>query len=225
MAQRQYAVLGMGRLGASIAIHLAAMGHSVLGLEADADRVERLSDQMPDEVDLLVGDATEKNVLQNLGLEAFDGAAVTLGEHTEDGILATLKLKELGVPLVFSRARDALDARILEKVGADYVVRPEREVGELLAHRMAAPETLDYLELGEDEALVETEVPKEWIGKAIADLGLYRESGLTILAHKSKGQRGTIPKGDKVLHEGDVLIIGGSKEALNKSELFQRDSD
>jgi trk system potassium uptake protein TrkA len=223
MAQHQYAVLGVGRLGASIARSLAAMGHSVLGLEADADRVERLSDQMPDEVDLLVADATENNFLRDLGLEDFDGAAVTLGEHTEDNILVTLMLKELGVPLVLSRARDALDARILEKVGADYVVQPEREVGELLARRMAAPETLDYLELGEDEALVEMEVPKKWIGKAVADLGLYRKSGLTILAHKSKGQRGTIPRGDKVFHEGDVLIIGGSKKALNKFELFQRD--
>ena len=219
---QQYAVIGMGRLGTSIARTLASMGHSVLGLEADADRVNRLSDQMPDEVHLHLADATRADVLQGLALDQFDGALVTLGEHTEDGILVTLMLKELGVPLVFTRARDALDARVLEKVGADYAVQPEREVGELLARRITSPGTLDYLELGEDEALVEMEVPKEWIGKPLADLHLYRKSGLTVLAHKSKGQGGTIPKGDKILDEGDVLVIGGSKEALNKSELFGR---
>ncbi len=222
MAQ-QYAVIGMGRLGSSIARALASMGHSVLGLEADADRVTRLSDKMPDEVHLYVGDATKKEVLQGLALEVFDGAVVTLGEHTEGGILVTLMLKELGVPLVFSRARDAQDARILEKVGADYAVQPELEVGELLARRIVSPGTLDYLELGEDEALVEMEVPQKWIGKALSDLHLYRKSGLTVLAHKSKEQGGTLPKGDKILGEGDVLVIGGPKEALNKSELFDED--
>ena len=199
-----------------------------MGLDADADRVHSLSGQMPDEVHLLVADATEKKVLRDLGLEDFNGAVVALGEYkqkyAEESILATLILKELGVPLVLARANDALEARILEKVGADYVVQPEREVGELLARRIASPGTLDYLELGEDEALVEMEVPKKWVGKALADLHLYRKSGLTVLAHKPKGRGGSIPKGDKVLHEGDVLVIGGSKKALNKSELFRRDS-
>jgi len=218
MAQ-QYVVIGMGRLGTSIARNIAAMGHSVLGLDANADRVERLSSQMPDEVHLLhVADVTKKGVLLDLGLEQFDGAMVTIGEHPEVVILATLILKELGVPLVFARATDAMDAHILEKVGADYVVQPEREVGDLVARRIVSPGTLDYLELGEDEALVEMKIPQKWIGKALSDLHLYRESGITILAHKSKGHGGTIPKGDKIFHEGDVLVIGGSKEALNKFE-------
>lgn len=218
MAQ-QYAVIGMGRLGTSIARTLASMGHTVLGLDADEHRVERLTGQLPDEVHLLhVADATKKDVLLGLGLEQFDGAVVTLGRHPEAVVLATLILKEIGVPLVFARARDAVDARILEKVGADYVVQPEREVGELVARRIASPGTLDYLELGEDEALVEIVIPRKWIGKALSDLHLYRKSGLTILAHKSKGQGGTIPKGDKIFHEGDVLVVGGSKKALNKFE-------
>ncbi len=221
MAQ-QYVVIGMGRLGTSIARTLASMGHSVLGLDADESRIERLSGQMPDEVQLLhVADATKKNVLRDLGVEQFDGAVVTLGRQPDAVILATLMLKELGVPLVFARARDALDARILEKVGADYVVQPEREVGELVARRIVSPGTLDYLELGEDEALVEMTIPEKWIGKALSDLHLYRKSGLTILAHKSKGQGGTIPKGDKAFREGDVLVIGGPKEALNKFEPYR----
>ena len=91
----------------------------------------------------------------------------------------------------------------------------------MASRRLVYPGTLDYLELGDGEAVVEVEVPNEWVGKSLSDLHLYEERRLTVLAHKSRGQSGNIPKGDQTFQEEDVLMIGGAKEDLDKAEFFQ----
>src|SRR5215204_4119224 len=157
-------------------------------------------------VHLVAADATERTVLRDLGLEEFDGAAVTIGEgNVEANVLVTLILKDLGVPMIFSRANDSLHAKVLERVGADHVVQPEKEFGEFLARQMALPGIQDYLDLGEDEALIELEVPSEWVGKALNDLQLHRKKDLTVLAIKNKGQGGALPQPGTPLEEGTVL--------------------
>jgi trk system potassium uptake protein TrkA len=154
--------------------------------------------------------------LRDLGLEHFDGAAVVIGENIQASVLVTLILKDLGVPLVISRANSSLHARVLERVGADHVIQPEKEFGEFLARRMSSPGILDYLELGSDEALIEMEVPREWIGKSLADLNLHRKKGLTVLAIKGQGKEGAIPRPETSLQKGDVLVVGGSKRELDE---------
>jgi trk system potassium uptake protein len=138
----------------------------------------------------------------------------------EAGILATANLKEMGVPFVVARAMSRLHARVLERVGADRIIEPEKEMGAQVARTMASPAVIDYVDLGGDEALIEAEVPDEWVGKSLADLHLSRQSGLTVLAIKPKGKSGTIPSGDTVLREGDVLVVGGTKENLDSSKLL-----
>ena len=139
----------------------------------------------------------------------------------EAGILATANLKEIGVPFVVARAISKLHARVLQKIGADRIIEPERDMGTQVARTIASPVVLDYVDLGGNEALIEAEVPREWTGKSLADLHLSRERGLTILAVKPKGESGTIPSGDTVLNEGDVIVVGGTKEALDRSPLVQ----
>lgn len=151
-------------------------------------------------------------MLKDLNVEQFDGAAVVIGENLEAGILATANLKELGVPMVTSRAFSRLHARVLERVGADRVIQPEREMGEQLARTMTSSEVLEYIELGEDEALIETQVPEQWVDKSLAELQLSRRKGVTVVALKAKGQAGSLPKGDTVLREGDVMVLGGLKK-------------
>jgi trk system potassium uptake protein TrkA len=94
-------------------------------------------------------------------------------------------------------------------------------MGAQVARTISSPAVIDYVDLGEDEALIEAEVPKDWVGKSLSDLHLSRESGLTILAVKPKGKSGTIPSGDTVLNEGDVIVVGGTKEALDRSPLVR----
>jgi len=180
---KQYAVIGMGRIGSSLLATLVSMGHGALGIDCDPDLIQDLSAEVP-KATLVSADATENSVLRDLGVEDFDGAAVMIGEDIQASVLVTMILKELGVPTI-SRANSPLHARVLERIGADRVVQPEQEFGEFLAHSVASPNIQDYLELSEDEALVRTKVPKAWIGKTLADLQLPRKQGVYVVTLKS----------------------------------------
>jgi trk system potassium uptake protein len=217
---RQFVIIGLGRLGSAMLDTLLSLGHEVLGIDLDEDLVQELSGEYP-QAHLVAADATEESVLRDLNVAHFDGAAVVIGENMEAGILATANLKELGVPFVVARAISKLHGRVLERLGADRIIEPERDMGAQVARAMSSPVVLDYVDLGEDEALIEAEVPKKWVGKSLADLHLSRESGLTILAVKPKGKAGTIPSGDTVLNEGDVIVVGGTKDALDRSPLVR----
>jgi trk system potassium uptake protein TrkA len=216
---RQFVVIGLGRLGSAMTATLTSLGHEVLGIDNDEELVQELSAEIPD-AHLVAADATDESVLRDLNVGQFDGAAIVIGENMEAGILATANLKEIGVPFVVSRATSKLHARVLERIGADRIIEPEKDMGAQVARTMASPGVMDYVDLGEDEALIESEVPDEWVGKSLADLRLSRRSGLTVLALKPKGGAGTIPSGDTVLGEGDVLVVGGTKENLDRSKLL-----
>lgn len=216
---RQFVIIGLGRLGSAMVETLTSLGYDVLGIDSDEEVVQELSAEFPN-AHLVAADATEESVLHDLNVGQFDGAAVVIGENMEAGILATANLKELGVPFVVARAISKLHGRVLEKIGADRIIEPERDMGAQVARTMASPTVMDYVDLGEDEALIEAEVPKKWVGKSLADLHLSRQSGLTILAIKPKGKSGTIPSGDTTLNEGDVIVVGGAKENLDRSELL-----
>ena len=217
---RQFVIIGLGRLGSAMLSTLLSLGHEVLGIDCDEDLVQELSGEYP-QAHLVAADATEESVLRDLNVAHFDGAAVVIGENMEAGILATANLKEIGVPFVVARAISKLHARVLQKIGADRIIEPERDMGAQVARTIASPVVLDYVDLGGDEALIEAEVPKEWVGKSLADLALSRESGLTVLAVKPKGKSGTIPSGDTTFNEGDVIVVGGTKETLDRSPLVR----
>lgn len=212
---KQFAVVGMGRVGASLVNTLSSLGHDVLGIDCDEERIQDLSTELPD-ANLVTADATEPAVLRDLGLEQFDGAAVVIGESIQASVLVTLILKDLGVPLIFSRANNPLHARVLDRVGADHVIQPEKEFGEFLARQMLLPGIQDYLELGQDEAVIEIETPSQWVGKTLKDLQLHRKKDLTVLAVKQEGQEGSLPRPDEPLQEGGVLVIGGPKKELDR---------
>jgi trk system potassium uptake protein TrkA len=204
----------MGRVGASLMRTLESLGHDVLGIDCDEERIEDLATELPG-ANVVTADATEPTVLRDLGLEQFDGAAVVIGESIQGSVLVTLILKDLGVPMVFSRANNELHAKVLDRVGADHVIQPEKEFGEFLARQMSLPGIQDYLELGNDEAIIEIEVPGEWVDKSLADLSLHRKKGLTVLAIKGKDKGGTLPQPDTPLEEGTVLVLGGPKKELD----------
>jgi trk system potassium uptake protein TrkA len=216
---RQFVIIGLGRLGSAMVATLTSLGHEVLGIDTDEDVVQELSAEFPN-AHLVAADATEESVLHDLNVGHFDGAAVVIGEDMEAGILATANLKEMGVPFVVARAISKLHARVLERIGADRIIEPEKDMGAQVARTMASPGVMDYVDLGEDEALIEAEVPDEWVGKSLAELHLSRQSGLTILAIKPKGKAGTIPSSETILREGDVIVVGGTKDNLDSSKLL-----
>jgi trk system potassium uptake protein TrkA len=220
---RQFVVVGLGRLGISMVGTLDSLGHEVLAIDNREDVIQSLANELPN-VHLVATDATDEAAVRGLNVEGFDAAAVMIGEnHIEASILAAATLKEVEVPRIVARATGGIHARVLEKVGADRVIQPEREIGEQLARTMASPVLLDYVDLGEDEALIEAQVPRAWLDKSLSELDLSQKMGLTVLALKPKGGPGSLPHGDTVLHDGDVLVVGGSKKALDRSPLVQPD--
>jgi trk system potassium uptake protein TrkA len=218
---RQFLVVGLGRLGVSMLATLDSLGHEVLGIDKREDVTQAVADDLPN-VHFVAADATDEDAMRGLNVEGFDAAAVMIGEdHVEAGILATATLKEVGVPKIVARATGGIHARVLERVGADRVIQPEKEIGEQLARTMASPAVIDYVDLGEDEALIEARVPREWVDRSLDELALSREMGLTVVTLKPKGGQGTLPHGDTVLREGDLLVVGGTKRALDGSPLIQ----
>jgi trk system potassium uptake protein len=220
---RQFIVVGLGRLGISMVATLDSLEHDVLAIDKLEDVVQSLADELPN-VHFVATDATDEDAMRGLNVGAFDAAAVMIGEnHIEAGILATATLKEAGVSRIVARATGGIHARVLERVGADRVIQPEREIGEQLARTIASPVMLDYVDLGEDEALIEARVPRAWLDKSLSELDLSQKMGLTVLALKPEGGPGSLPHGDTVLHNGDVLVVGGSKKALDRSPLVLPD--
>jgi trk system potassium uptake protein TrkA len=220
---RQFVVVGVGRLGISMVATLDSLGHEVLAIDKSESVIQSLADDLPN-VHLVATDATDEDTVRGLNVEGFDAAAVMIGEnHIEASILATATLKEVGVTRIVARATGGIHARVLEKVGADRVIQPEREIGEQLARTMASPVLLDYVDLGEDEALIEAQVPSAWLHKSLSELNLSQKMGLTVLALKPKGGPGTLPHRDSVLHDGDVLVVGGTRKDLDSSPLVQPD--
>jgi trk system potassium uptake protein len=220
---KQFVVVGLGRLGISMVATLDSLGHEVLAIDKSESVIQSLADDLPN-VHLVATDATDEDAVRGLNAEGFDAAGVMIGEnHIEASILATATLKEVGVPRIVARATGGIHARVLEKVGADRVIQPEREIGEQLARTMASPVLLDYIDLGEDEALIEAQVPRAWLCKSLSELYLSQKMGLTVVALKPKGGPGTLPHRDSVLHDGDVLVVGGTRKDLDSSPLVQPD--
>jgi trk system potassium uptake protein TrkA len=218
---RQFVVVGLGRLGISMVGTLDSLGHEVLAMDKREEVIQTLVDDLPN-VHLVAADATDEDAVRGLNVEGFDAAAVMIGEnHVEAGILATATLKEVGVPRIVARATGGIHARVLQKVGADRVIQPEREIGEQLARTMASPVLLDYVDLGEDEVLIEARVPSAWLDKSLSELDLSQKLGLTVLALKPQNGPGSLPHGDTLLRDGDVLVVGGSRKALDRSPLVQ----
>ena len=213
---KQFAVIGMGRVGTSLVRTLDTLGHDFLGIDRDEERIQDLAAEMPG-ASLVAADATEGTVLRDLGLEDFDGAAVVVGNNDQASVLVTLILKDLNVPVVFSRASSVLHARVLERVGADHVVQPEREFGEHLAHRIASPGIQDYLDLGDDEALVRMTVPAEWVGRTLKDLRLPEKNNVEVVTGKSRKRCDTTPpRSDLPLERGVLLVRCGPKRSLDE---------
>lgn len=221
MARRSFAVIGLGRFGAAMATTLAAQGHDVVGIDGDEDRVRALADLVNAAMQL---DATDEKALRAAGIQDVDCAVVSIGENIEASLLVVTLLRELNVKKVVAKAVTPLHGRILEKLGVERVVFPEREMAIRVAHSLAGPNVIDYFELSPDFSIVEIPAPPEFVGKTLKDIGLRARFGLTTIAIKRTSKTGdgditqVSPGPDDMIHEGDVLALIGSNERLGQLE-------
>jgi len=215
MRQRQhrpeFAVIGLGRFGTSLALALVESGYSVLGIDQDAELAQRLVDDL---TQIVILDATDEDALREVDIASFDTVIVAIGADFESNLLTTVSLKHLGVRYVISKAVTNRQAEILLRVGADEVIQPEQEAGRRLAQQLTVPAVLARLHLGPQHDIVELMTPSSIAGKSLQELDLRRRMGVTVLLIKRDNDLIVSPRADTPLLESDLLVAVGSNEAL-----------
>ncbi|MBB6218132.1 trk system potassium uptake protein TrkA [Anaerosolibacter carboniphilus] len=212
---KQYAVIGCGRFGSSVARTLYGLGHDVLAIDQDEDVIQDLADSVTHAVQM---DATEESSLKSLGVRNFDVAIIAIGSDIQSSILITLLTKELGVKYVVAKAQNELHAKILYKTGADRVVLPEREMGVRVAHNLVSSNILDYIELAPDYSIAEITPLKEWIGKNLKDIDMREKYGVNIMAIKQKSEINISPSAQDVVSHDDIIVVVGHNNDIQKIE-------
>ncbi|KAF9128004.1 hypothetical protein BGX30_014504 [Mortierella sp. GBA39] len=213
---QQYAVIGMGRFGSSVANTLSEMGFDVLAIDSDEQRTQAVSNMVTHAVS---ADSTDEEALRALGIRNFDVVVVAIGEDIQSSILTTLILKDLGVGTIIVKAQNELHGKVLQKIGADKVIFPERDMGMRVAHHLTSPNILDYIEISEDYSILELKASQDMIGKNLRELDIRARFGCNVMAIKHGTKMDISPYADAPLSEDDVLVIVGEKSDLTKLEL------
>ncbi len=209
---KSYIIIGLGRFGTEAALRLCEYGCEVLAIDSRAELVQQVANDVTHAV---VADARDKEVLRALGAVDFECGIVAIGDSLADSVLATMNLKELGVPRIVCKASDETHRQVLLKLGADQVVIPEQENAARLARSLSSPNVLDYIELSEECGIIEVPVPKRWIDKTLMELNVRAKLGVNIIAIERENKINVSPGADHRLLEGDILVVLGDTDALN----------
>lgn len=213
--KKEFAVIGLGRFGGSICQTLIDLGMEVLAIDINEERVNEYSTIATHAV---IGNTTDEEVLKKLGIRNFDHVMVAIGDNIQASILTTLILKELGVKHVTVKAQNDYHEKVLRKIGADYIVHPERDMGKRIAHNLVSNNVLDYLELSDKHSIVEFVASERLINHSILDLNVRAKYGVNIVAIKREEDIIVSPLANEVIRPNDILIIIGADTHINRFE-------
>lgn len=213
MAKKSFAVFGLGEFGQSVALTMVKNGYEVLAVDKDREPVQDIADRVTRAVR---ADATDMDVLRNLGLDTMDGVIVAIGGDLEAAILMTIGAKECGVPYVLAKAKNRMAEKVLRRVGADDVVFPERAMGIRIANNLTAGNFSDIIELSSKFSMVEMTIPAGWQGKTLRQLNLLRTQGLNIIGRKQGDDVTIALNPDEVLDPEATYIVVGNNASLEK---------
>lgn len=209
-----FAVLGLGRFGSSVAVTLARMGHEVLAVDVDEEKVQAVANEVTHAAQ---ADTTDESAMRALGMRNVDVAVVSIGD-LEASVLTTLVLRSQGIKHIVAKAVSDAHGRVLDKVGADKVVYPERDMGFRVAHNLVSGNFIDYLELAPGYSIVELIAPARFSGNSLRQLDLRARFGISIIAIR-RGENIEIgPGADAVIEEGDILVVMGRDDMLESIE-------
>lgn len=212
---KQFTVIGLGNFGYYLAAHLYAKGHEVLAIDIDPNRVQEIKDRVTRAV---IADATDRKVIEALGIEHMDSAVVCIGSVLSASILTTLVLKDLGVKRVLAKAITENHGRILLKVGASEIFFPEKDMAISLAERLDNPNIIDYLPFLEGYSIIELAPSTQLVGKSLRELDLINRYGVQVVAIKETvpDNLNMIPTGKFILKDSDIMILLGSNDGLER---------
>lgn len=206
-------LIGLGRFGKHIAIQLNQLGHQVMAIDQDEERVNEI---LPWVTNAQIGDSTNEEMLQSLGIQNYDVCIVAIANDFQSSLETTSLLKEMGAKLVVSRAERDVQAKFLLRNGADEVVYPEKQVAKWAAIRYSADHILDYVELDDTHAIFEVSVPKEWIGRTVGSVDIRKRYNVNIMAVKHDGKMNMSVTPDTVLTDGVTMLVLGEYKAIQK---------
>lgn len=206
-------LIGLGRFGKHIAMQLNEMGHEIMAVDINEERVNRI---FPFVTNAQIGDSTDASFLESLGIGNFDICFVTIGGSFQNSLETTSLLKELGANLVISRAERDVQEKFLLRNGADRVVYPEKQVAKWASIRYADDHILDYMEVDASHAIFEVAIPDEWIGRSVGELDIRRRYNINILAVKKEREVSVTISVDTVLEADSTLLVLGDYKAIQK---------
>ncbi|RDU36523.1 TrkA family potassium uptake protein [Neobacillus piezotolerans] len=210
---KQYAVIGLGRFGTSLAGNLLQAGQEVLGVDVNEERVEDAQSAVTHAV---IADSTDPEALKSIGIRNFDTVIVAIGNDIQASILTVLLLKEEGVKKVIAKALNKPHGQVLDKVGADWVIFPERDMGERVAHMLLSPNVLNFIELSKEYSVEEIKVPASMTNRTLRELDVRAKYNLSVIAIRHGKNINISPSPDETIEEGDVLVVIGGNRDLER---------
>lgn len=213
--KQEFAVIGLGRFGGSVCRELSMEGMHVLAIDRDEEKINEYKNIATYAV---IADATDEVTLKELGIRNIDHVIVAIGDNIQASILTTVILTELGIKKITVKAQNDYHEKILNKIGANQVVHPERDMGKRIAHSIISNNILDYLELSDDHSIVEVKASKKMIGKTLIDLDIRANYGCNVVAIKQGKEINVSPSADDVLQMDDILIVIGSDKDISGFE-------
>jgi len=222
---RQFAVIGLGRFGFSVAKTLCKKGAKVLAIDIDENKVQDIAEFVEHAVSI---DATDEKALKSVGINNAEVVIVSIRD-LEPSILVTLALKEMGIKDIIAKAVSESHGKVLEKVGATKVVFPERDMGVRLANILISPFVIDHIDLSHDSSIVEIIPPPDFVGKTLKDINVRTQYGINIIAIKKRSALkkktelqnvdeliNVAPKADDIIKQDDILVVFGKNEEIEK---------
>ena len=206
-------VIGMGKLGFHLAEDLQELGNDVVIVYREADVIEKLSGKF---TDAIIGDCTNEDVLESIGVKDFDICFVMMGENFQACLEITSLLKENGAKMVISKASSKIQQKFLLRNGADEVIYPELDTAQRLAARFNMDNVFDCVELTDEYAIFEITVPQKWVDKTIISLDIRRKFSVNILGIKQSGILNPMPGPDYVFKYDDRIMLMGKQKDVSK---------
>ena len=206
-------LIGLGRFGRHIAMHLNHLGHQVMAVDSAEDRVEAV---LPFVTNAQIGDCTNAAFMESLGVNNFDVCIVAIGDDFQSSLEATSLVKELGAKKVVSRAARDVHAKFLLRNGADEIVYPERQLADWTAVRYTSDRIIDYIELDSDHAIVELEMPEKWVGKSVIEADVRKNHGINIMGIKRGGRLELNFEPQTIFMRDDTILVLGNTKNIQK---------
>ena len=213
--KKSFLVIGAGRFGKSVALTLYEAGHDVMVVDKNKDLIQEISG---DVTEVAYADMTSENCIKAIGVRDFDAVVLAIGFDVQASIMAAILLIEKDAKYIVAKAQTDLHGKVLDKIGVNRVVYPERDMGQKIAHSLIAPTIIDMIDLSDEYSVVEVKAPAKMIDKSLLELDLRAKYGISIIALRRSNGGGTniSPAADDVIGENDLIVAIGRNKPLQK---------